>query len=424
MKDSLGAIPFLDKLKETNGSENKQSIKLILETPPAPTPSIREELIGSRLLLNPLAARAALASLRSEFPQSPKVSARCNENGDMTGHHTTVNLPQGSTFCSFAAVDCSLNGQDSSLKISATLEGESPNLRSIVKKLFPTSSPPHIVEKKTGEKKNEIGAEKTALSAEMRLTRSKIKIGNGMHETSQMTNNNGTQLRLTDTRRVTRSRGRGAEKAEDIEYNAAVRDHELTEFTKLETFPQSTVVPQDYLSDNQRAVASLFNGQISTRRVTRSRVQGVEKTDVNKYNAAVIDNVHTGCLKPGSNTQDTIAPKYGFAGSQKVVASPIDGDTSILFAKDEKGILGEDGKVVDIDTQKVNLIQNAKKENYPKRLTRSATCQDTENNNVQPELKLRKRDLTESNECFAEEGENKKILTRVKTTPKSSGTYS
>ncbi|KAH6802567.1 hypothetical protein C2S51_034013 [Perilla frutescens var. frutescens] len=448
LKDSLEAVPFQDKLNGFDGNENKQPTNLIAETPPTPNPSIQEELTRSRFLLNPLAARAALASLRSEFPQSLELSAQ--RKGDMTGQHSTANLPQGSKFCSFSAVDCSSNEEEFSLKISATLEGKSPNLSSIVKKLFPTSSPPHIVEISNlssraqingMEKKNKIGEKKTTLSAEMRLTRSQIQRDNGMHETSQMTENNETQSRLTDRCRVTRSRVKGAEKIEAKECNAAVKDDVLNEFTKFETSPQSNIAPQNCLSDNQRAVASPINGQIHTRRVTRSRVKGIENTEVNKYNSAVKDDVQTGCTEPGTSSQDTADPKYCLSDNQKVEALAIDGDTSIHYVEDERGILEKDGIVVDIDTQKVNLIQNADKHYNPKRLTRSGAREDTENNKVQPKLKQRKRNSIESNvsterlgiqrslaspsatkinEQFSEEGESKKILTHVKTAPKSS----
>lgn len=443
LKDPLEAIPFLDTLKSFDGNENKQTMGLIVETPPTSTPSIKEELTGSRFHLNPLAARAALASLRSEFPQNLELSAQSIEKGDMTGQHSTAHLPQGTRFCSFSAVDCSSNEEEFSLKISATLEGKSTNFRSIVKKLFPTSSPPHIVEisnLSSGaqingmEKEKETREKKTTVSAEMRLTRSQIQSDTEMHETSQMTNNDETQSRLKDNCRVTRSRVKGAEKIDAKEYNAADKDQVLKEFTKFKTSSQSTVAPQNCLSDNRFAVASPINGEVNTRRVTRSKVKGKEKTEVK-------DDVHTGCNKPGISSQDTVVPKYCLSDNQKVEASPIHGDTSIHYVEDERGLLGKDGMVVDIDPRKVNLIQDAEKHYNPKRLTCSAVSEDTENNKVQPKLKLRKRNLIESNvsterlgfqrsltspsatkinEQFSEEGESKKISTHVKTTPKSS----
>lgn len=428
LEDPLKAVSFLDRLNCLNGSEKKQP--MTLETPPTPTPSIQEELRGSRFLLNPLAARAALASLRSEFPQSPQFSAQSNEKREMTGQHSS---------------------EDFSLKISATLEGNSPNFKSIVKKLFPTSSPTNTVELSNlscgsqidgMKKKNRMGEKKT-LSADTRLTRSQIQKDNGMHETSQMTNNNETQSMLTSTRRITRSRVKGTEKIEARDYNTAGRDHVHNECMKLETSPRSAIAQENCLSDNLKAVASPITGQINSQRVTRSRVKGVEKTEVNEYNTAAKDNVHTGCTKPDTSTQDTVLPKYCLLDNQKAVASPLDSETSILSVEHVKDALGKDGMVVDVDAQKEYLMQNAEKCNNRKRPTQSAASEDTENNTLQLKTKLRKRNMivsnvpiekscidgsltslhaTKNNEQCAEEGENGKILARANTTPKGSGT--
>ncbi|XP_041999062.1 uncharacterized protein LOC121748645 isoform X2 [Salvia splendens] len=379
-KDPLGSVSFLDKLNGFNGSVKKHPV--ILDTSPAPTSSIQEEPKGNRFLLNPLAARAALASLRSESPQSPQYLAQSHEKGDMTGQHSTAKLMQGNTVCSISAVDCSSNAEDFSLKRSATLECNSPNYRSIAKKLFPTSSPTDTVELSNlscgtqlngVEKKNKMGERKT-LSADMRLTRSQIQRDNEKNETSQMANNNKKQSRLTDMRRVTRSRVKGAEKIELKDYHAAGKGDVPNECVESETFPHSAKAPENCLSET-----SPINDQISTRRVTRSIEKGVEKTDVNDNNTASKNNVRTGCTKP-------------------------------------------------------------EKHNNPKRPTQSAATEDTESNTVQLKLKQRKINSTESNfpienscinrslsllhatennEQLSEEGENGKRFTR-NTTPKSS----
>ncbi|XP_057778929.1 uncharacterized protein LOC130997581 isoform X2 [Salvia miltiorrhiza] len=436
-RDPLGAVSFLDKLDGFNGSENKQPVTL--GTPPTPTPSIQEELRGNRFLLNPLAARAALASLRSESPQSSQLK------GDMTGQHSTANLMQRPTVCSFSSVDCSSNAEDFSLKTSAA------NVRSITKKLFPTSSPTHTVELSNlscgaqineMKKKNKMGEKKT-LSADMRLTRSRIQRDNGMHETSQMTNNNETQSRLTGTHRVTRSRVKGAEKIEANDYHGAGRDHVHNECMKLETFPHSAIAPENCLSDNLKAVASPINGQISTRRVTRSRDKRLEKTEVNEYITAVKDNMLTGCTKPSTSTQDTVAPKFYLSNNQKAVASSLDSETSIHSVKHAKDVHGKDG-ILDVNTQKDYLIQDAEKHNNPKRPKQSAASKVTENSTVQLKLKQRKRNSTESdvlierlcidrsltslhatnnNEQSSEEAESGKRFTRANTAPKGSGSH-
>lgn len=366
--EPLGPITLLDKLNGFSGSDNRQPVEMILEKPPVSTPSIQEELGGSRFLINPLAARAALASLRSEFPRTPEFSARSHDKGDMTGHDSVANLPQGSKLCSFSAVDCLSNGEKISLKISATLEGMSPNIRSITKKLFQTSSPSGIDEISNlspGSKINGTEEKKTTLTREKRLTRSQIQGDNGTHGMPQLANNNETELKLTNTRRVTRSRVKGAEKIEATDLH--------NEFTTSETFPLSATETDNCLSDNLKSVDLPINGKTKKQRVTRSRVKGVEKTEVSECNAAVLD-----------------------------------------------------GMAADADTREDNMIQDAGKHNIPKRLTRSAASKDAVCDAAQLQLKRRKNESIESaaeiNGQYAKERESKKISRRVKTTPESTGT--
>ncbi|KAL8484027.1 hypothetical protein ACS0TY_026645 [Phlomoides rotata] len=182
LKDPNVMLPFLNKLKGSNGSENKQHTETTMKIHPVCIPSIEEEITGSRFL-SPLAARAALASLRSEFPQSP-------------------------------------------LKISATSEG-----KGLVKELFPTSNAPQTVEvsnlssgAQTNEidKRERIREKKISRPSNSRFTRAKAQNINGQNEATQMTNTNGTLLTVTRARRVTRSTAEGAEKIEVEEYNATV----------------------------------------------------------------------------------------------------------------------------------------------------------------------------------------------------------
>ncbi|KAK6146931.1 hypothetical protein DH2020_017843 [Rehmannia glutinosa] len=265
LKEPHVTIPLLNNIKCSTGSENKQPVETIMEISPSSIPSIQEEFSGSRLPLNPLAARAALASLKSKFPQSAELSVQSN-------------------------VDCSSNADDFTLKISATLEGRSPNFESIAKTLFPSSIDPQIVEfpnvssgaqvKGTG-KKNKISEKKVTQPSETRVTRSRIQRNNRVHESTQI---------------------------------------------------NDTIDPQNCLSDNQ-----------------------------------------------------------------KLVTSPVDGVTSMCSAKYEKSLFGKDKMIVKVDSDKGTFAEDAEKHIYPKRLTRSVAG-ETEKNNLQPKLKSRKSNLSESNE--------------------------
>lgn len=120
----------------SNGSENKQHTGTTLEIPPVCIPSIEEEIKGSRFL-SPLAARAALASSRSEFPQSP-------------------------------------------LKISED--------KGLVKELFPTSNAPEIVEvSKEIDKRKKTGENKISQPSNSRFTRAKAQKVNGWNEAQRVT---------------------------------------------------------------------------------------------------------------------------------------------------------------------------------------------------------------------------------------------
>ncbi|KAK6140284.1 hypothetical protein DH2020_025980 [Rehmannia glutinosa] len=286
LKEPHVTIPLLNNIKCSTGSENKQPVETIMEISPSSIPSIQEEFSGSRLPLNPLAARAALASLKSKFPQSAELSVQSN-------------------------VDCSSNADDFTLKISATLEGRSPNFESIAKTLFPSSIDPQIVEfpnvssgaqvKGTG-KKNKISEKKVTQPSETRVTRSRIQRNNRVHESTQI---------------------------------------------------NDTIDPQNCLSDNQ-----------------------------------------------------------------KLVTSPVDGVTSMCSAKYEKSLFGKDKMIVKVDSDKGTFAEDAEKHIYPKRLTRSVAG-ETEKNNLQPKLKSRKSNLSESNELDLSTGNAFTESNRIKTSPKT-----
>ncbi|KAL0309836.1 UNVERIFIED_CONTAM: hypothetical protein Sradi_5925900 [Sesamum radiatum] len=70
-------------------SVRKQSMETLLGNAAA-IPSIEQEFAGSKSLLSPLAARAALASLRSKFPQSAELSVKSNvEEEYLTNKHNS-----------------------------------------------------------------------------------------------------------------------------------------------------------------------------------------------------------------------------------------------------------------------------------------------------------------------------------------------
>ncbi|KAI3474081.1 hypothetical protein Pfo_028869 [Paulownia fortunei] len=179
-------IPLLNNLKGSTESENKHPMETILETAPASIPSIQEEFTGGRLPLNPLAARAALASLRSKFPESAEPSVQSNvEKGDIPVSMALPNYSMGAN---------------------------TSNFESIVKTLFPTS--PQIVEFSNVssraqvnemEKKNKISEKKITQPSETRFTRAQIQRNNEMHESTQITDTIGPQNCLSDNQKLVAS---------------------------------------------------------------------------------------------------------------------------------------------------------------------------------------------------------------------------
>ncbi|KAL3628618.1 hypothetical protein CASFOL_027664 [Castilleja foliolosa] len=147
-------IPLLNNLNGYNSNENKQLTVTKVETPLYSVSSIQEEFNGSKSPLNPLAARAALASLRSEL------SVQSNEEkGNVKS--ITDNIP---------------------LNVSSALGPRSLNFEDIVKTLSPISSAPQAVDfsdvsTKKG-KKNKFPEKEITQTSERRLTRSRIQKSN------------------------------------------------------------------------------------------------------------------------------------------------------------------------------------------------------------------------------------------------------
>ncbi|KAK4419091.1 hypothetical protein Salat_2321900 [Sesamum alatum] len=317
-------------------SERKESMETVLGNASAAIPSIKEEFTGSKSPLSPLAARAALASLRSNFPQSAELSVKSNvEEEDTSNEHSSIKLLYGSKHCGISSVDGSSNTDDVSVKVSATLGSKSPSYPSIMKTLFPRSSAPQIVEfsnvssgvhENETEKKNKNSDKKITQPSGTRLTRAQSRRNSGMHESTQMTN--------TAEKRLTRS-------------------------SKLQKLAHSTV-------------------------------DGAEKVEVNDPNLED-DNMQTKCDKIDTSAENCLPD------NQKSVASA-DDETRICSTENDKSLLRKDGIIGKVDSQNGTFAENTKKRHYPERLTRSAARVETEKNNVQPKLKFGKSSCSESNE--------------------------
>lgn len=223
----------------------------------AAIPPIKQEFTESKSPLSSLAARAALASLRSKFPQSAALSVKSNvEEEYITDKHSSVKLMCGSKHCVIFSVDFSSNTDNVSVKVSATLGGKSPSYPSIMKTLFPTSSAPQIVEFSNvssrvqvngTEKKNKDLDKKITQPSGIRLTSAQSRRNSGMHESTQITNT--METRSSKLQKLVHPTIDEAEKIEVNDSNLE-DDNMQTKCDELDTSAENC------LSDSQKSVAS------------------------------------------------------------------------------------------------------------------------------------------------------------------------
>ncbi|XP_052176824.1 uncharacterized protein LOC127791093 isoform X2 [Diospyros lotus] len=128
-------------MKRTTRSARKLQMEIEANDPP-PTALIQGELSESRSPLNPLAARAALASLVSQMPKSLETSnyeENLDSSDDITCKHDVLQSLKGTKTCS-SPIGCCLSGSDKfSLETAATTVVFDPDHHKDVKPLHPTN---------------------------------------------------------------------------------------------------------------------------------------------------------------------------------------------------------------------------------------------------------------------------------------------
>ncbi|KAL6520974.1 hypothetical protein OROGR_017543 [Orobanche gracilis] len=231
LKEPRFTVPLLDCLKGSTWCENKQSVDATVETLPASVSPIQETFAGSRLPLNPLAARAALASLRSKFPQKTELSVHSNvEKGGVINEHFS--------------------------SVSSALVERSSNFEGIAKTLLPTSgaslSDVFSGAQVKGTKKNKnISEKRTIRPSETRFTRSQIEKSYEIREFTPETDTtagNDTNLfgkeekrgtsdkdaeKYSCPRRITRSAAGDETKKNNVPAEPKIRKSKLPESAEL-----------------------------------------------------------------------------------------------------------------------------------------------------------------------------------------------
>ncbi|KAL7136477.1 hypothetical protein ABFS83_10G033500 [Erythranthe nasuta] len=182
LKEPCVTIPLPNNIKAYTGSGTKHTAKTATEIP-------QEEFNGSRSLLSPLAARAALASLRSNFPQSVELSLQSNVK----------------------------KADDFSLEISAALGGKNQNFKDTAKTLFPASTTPpepEFPKVYSLEKKNKISEKKIIQPSQTRFTRSQIQRSNEICESTRKRTFAEDAEKHNPSKRLTRSASVSREETE------------------------------------------------------------------------------------------------------------------------------------------------------------------------------------------------------------------
>ncbi|KAL3839548.1 hypothetical protein ACJIZ3_024139 [Penstemon smallii] len=316
-------IPLLSNLEGSTGSENKQP----METSMANSP------------LNPLAARAALASLRS---QSAQLSSQSNvEKGDITSERSATKLQSGSK-CIFSTVGHSSVTDDFSLKMQAALSVKCATYEGIVKTLFPSQSSSPIAEVSIAPsrspvkgmgKKNQ-NSEKTIHPSGTRVTRAQAQKNIEMHESTQITETKEIQLRTSS----------------------------------------------------------------KTRRATRSTVDAADKIELKEANDTIEENVPTKLSKLNSSAKNITALQNCLSDNNKPILSPFQSETSTPSAEIEENLLETDGVIIKVDSEKGTFADGREKHFNSKRLTRSAARQEAEKCFSQPKRKMSKSKFNDTNE--------------------------
>ncbi|KAL2554511.1 uncharacterized protein Fot_08130 [Forsythia ovata] len=246
----------LNHLKRTTRSRSKQPMETKIRNPSSAIPSVRDEPQEIRSPTNPLAARAALASLRSKFPQNAELSVQDNvEKADII------------------TVDSSSVMDEISIKIEATLTRENPKYEGIVKTLFPTTSAPEVSEfsiissrarLKGKENEDKDPVKKTAQPSEKRLTSSAVQRNTAIHENVEMTYSKQTKLRSSSkTRSVTHSTVNKAEKIPAVEANSGIEEKISTKCSKSKSSANKIAAQGNDLSQYQEPDGSPIDAESS-----------------------------------------------------------------------------------------------------------------------------------------------------------------
>uniref|UniRef100_A0A5B7B8A9 SAWADEE domain-containing protein n=1 Tax=Davidia involucrata TaxID=16924 RepID=A0A5B7B8A9_DAVIN len=311
-------------LKRSTRSRNKLQREMEVKDPPPTAPSIQEELSETRSPLNPLAARAALASLMSKLPENLEFSIYHEEekgctylSDDTTHKHVAVESLNG-IISNNSSIGDSLSISDKlSLVTAATSVPLVPDPNKVKSHISTLSTPgkPQVVDVSSGiltkEKENENKTSEittsiasfTCLIAERklsqptkatRLTRSATKKDTGIPNDDTERKTCVEEMKLqpsTNTRRITRSAVHKEKKFQTMEVKQAAEDNISAKYTESVFADQNVTLLESYVLKEEKSVASPLGAEIELfpeeeRNSLTEKEKGKRKHDVKRKTCA------------------------------------------------------------------------------------------------------------------------------------------
>lgn len=309
-------------------SRSKLQTEIEVKDPTQAAPSIGEELIESRSPLNPLGARAALASLIFKQPLNLEFSIHHEEEKSFsnsaditTNKEVTVEASNGTKSCISSVVNYSIMSDKHSSKIGGSSVPLVSKTSSIVKSLFSRKNEPQLADAYSGvmvkESKNEHTQEvidnRSGLTCSIterktcqpttRLTRSAAQKGIGISDDNidKKIGVGETKVRLTANRgRLTRSKVHLEEEFQNVETKKVMEQNTPAKYSESDSSEKIVKDQGRYVLKDQ----SMFASQITVG-VDLLPNEEIERTVKKETSKMKYDTKWKTCSAEANNSNNT-----------------------------------------------------------------------------------------------------------------------
>ncbi|KAL6987569.1 hypothetical protein U1Q18_013314 [Sarracenia purpurea var. burkii] len=354
-------------LKRTTRSTQKLQMEMEVKDPSSTASSIEEELLQSRSLLNPLAARAALASLMSKVPQNVEVSVYHGEKLDCT---------------------YSLDNISCKLDILQPLNG-TKSYNSVTGNGYSMTGKTQLLDKESENKTSETPYS----SANFTCSVAKRKLNRPHKATKPTFTAKEKCAGITDddtveTKTLVEQKGQSSTKARRFTRSAVCEVKETQNMEAKqgmeEYIPGKYTASDDDTVETKSLVEQKRQSSTKARRFTRSAVcevketqnmeskQGMEEYILGKYTASDDDTVETKSLAEQKGRSSTKARRFTRSAVCEVK------ETQNMESKQrmEEYILGKYTASDDDTVETKSLVeQKGRSSTKARRFTRSAVCE-------------------------------------------------